>query len=263
MKCANNHEVPEGSKFCGDCGSPAAETLQKAVCTSCSAEGLSSQKFCAECAEPMAKSAEAAEAEYVEALGALDQLAQGANTLDDEVMIATTLAKSEDYDTGEPGAELSDIEVNEMVGALLKANNTIVDFQTEIGRGVMATRREVGILAKAYATIARSQKARTDELLKAFDTFGNAPKGPKARTVATIAKEVGPEAQAAEDESPKGQVLLAKCRAAMQSEKLEPNLLIKAESYVNHFPGISLSTIIANEPEFGMALHTAIGAVTQ
>lgn len=50
-KC--NAIVPEGMKFCGECGSPVEKP--KNICPSCGAEVMAGMKFCGECGQPMIK----------------------------------------------------------------------------------------------------------------------------------------------------------------------------------------------------------------
>jgi hypothetical protein len=61
--------MSDGQKFCAACGSAAEETLAKAVCGGCHAEGAGDQKFCAQCGEPLAKAAD-----FDAGMAALDDL---------------------------------------------------------------------------------------------------------------------------------------------------------------------------------------------
>lgn len=50
-KC--NNAVPQGMKFCGQCGSPVSKP--KVICTSCGAEIPDGMKFCGQCGTPIVK----------------------------------------------------------------------------------------------------------------------------------------------------------------------------------------------------------------
>lgn len=239
MKCKGDsqHDITEGHKFCGECGSPAEEPVIA------KAEGELS-------AEELAQGLDALGVIAKANAGLGDDLIDDLDDLDDPDAIDTEqLLKSELVRPGEDGT----IDALPILDLLLKANNRQASIIQALGRELRSLRQDFGVVTKAEETVSRAYIARLDQLANrlndAIETWSGLPR-PRRAQVELVHKAVqtgaGDPQGGQKDASLAGDALIAKA-VALENQGL---ILQDDAGRVAHFAnrGITLD---------GLAQHRA------
>jgi hypothetical protein len=255
MKCANDHEIPEGKKFCVECGEKPQETMAK--CAACQAEHPVGQKFCAECGETLVK---ATREELDEALAELAEFHKAKTELEETPDVADT--EQEDLLLK---AKVKADEVDPVATVLCEAHNRTIDHLIAYGADTRATRREMGelggLLRKAVSIGLRHIEGelggRLDALTERMDTWEGMPGRRRSARIAPLHKSnVGESNDPGEDDDSLAGAPLVK--AAIDAEvagKIGQGDSTQVEYWVNR--GLTMKGIKAAVPDLGFRLESA------
>lgn len=273
MKCKNGHDMDAAHKRCGECGGEPAGELAKSVTCTCGAAATGN--FCTDCGEPLAK-AELGAAELESALDTLDTLAKANANLgadltinDDDPLpelaeLEATFAKS--VDPNEP------VDAAPILHATVSGLSTVYSHERAIGGELRTARREIGIMAKAYADGLRGIQLMVKSVGDKFEAFANQRR--PARSVHQVTphdKSLAPKpAGAVETETEiGGHELMAKCQVAFQKGHITRQDLMQTETFVGLISSkggpqhAHLGTIRNEDPALASRLERGIAAITQ
>lgn len=231
--CKAKHEMPDTAKFCGECGSAAEEGgVVKAV----TAEELTG------------------------ALSALDELYKSTSALDADLDDGDD---PDDPDGDEnDGAEVDDlakavtpdadgnVDAMPVLRAMFQANNAHARRLGVVGRENRATRREVGILAKAVATVVAGVLHKLDQISspQAALVPGMAPRRATLNIVEKAIAGLDPA-----DNTPRGEALWRPAVDAELAGRLPAGSATKIQRLANE--GHTLKSIAAIDPLLGHQLQ--------
>lgn len=271
LKCSNDHEIPEGGKFCGTCGekapAPAGDTVAKAVCGECQTEQSAAHKHCAGCGQPLAKAL--GEADVLQCLTELSNFHKAQLDLSDEIEVTpgehddtqALLAKAEPDENG-----LYDARA--LIEAQVQGHNANHDLLAAIGADVRADRRGQATIAKAVETGLRFLVGELKALKERVDQWEQAPKPPRSRiaSVTPIAKAspATDRLTGQRDDSLAGDALWKACLdlETAPTPLLKSGTTTQVQYWANR--GATLATLAEVDPTLGAYVQDAFArAATQ
>ncbi len=229
--CKSNHEMAEAAKFCGECGSPAADVM-KAV----SADELDA------------------------ALDALDEVHKAASGLDDDVFFENEDPPAGDGDDGlgdltkslAPGEDGS-IDAMPVLDAIFTANNRQARGILAVARENRALRKELGTVAKSVATAVRSIHGLFAQGAAAAAAVADQPR-PRRAQVDLVQKAIpGLHPQ---DNSPRGEQLWKSAVDAEIAGKLPAGTATVVQMMAHQ--GHTLDSIEKANPTLGAQLRNNV-----
>lgn len=233
--CKAKHEMADTAKFCGECGSAAEEgNVVKAV----TAEELTG------------------------ALSALDELWKSTSALEADL----DDDPGDDPDDADDGTDIDDltksvapdadgnVDAMPVLRAMFVANNAHARRLGVVGRENRATRREVGILAKAVATVVSGVLHKLDQISPpAALVAGMAPRKAQLNIVEKAIAGLDPS-----DNTPRGEALWRPAVDAEIAGRLPQGSATMIQRLANE--GHTLKSISALNPHLG---HQLQGIFTQ
>jgi len=251
MRCKGKdaHEMSDGQKFCAACGSAAEETLAKAVCGGCHAEGAGDQKFCAHCGEPLAKAAD-----FDAGMAALEDLYTTTRQSPDELSV-------EEHSWGTPqvgdllkgqGAD-GVIDAAPVLDAVLESANRVADQVVAGNRQSVKLERALGVIAKAIVTVVRPLMAEVQSVRNEMQTQGN-QRLPRRGQVELVHKAIPDVSGDQADETPRGEFLWKSACDFETEGLLEHGDATMTQSYAN--AGHSVRTLAQENPPLARRLAT-------
>lgn len=269
MKCTENHDMPEGAKFCGECGGQAAgKEILKASCGNCQTEQIASHKHCIECGGQMASP----EADLSAALGELNAFHKARAEFKDNLEVpafdqgALDFLKAGDAGAASGGKGEEDDEDDEEVRLFLKAliagHNHSREHLTVIGNAVQQSRKDMGVFVKAVAAGMQAMANQVASIKKDFEAWKN-QRQPRKAGVTPFAKAMPEIEGGPEDESPKimNLVTVEQSVEFMKAGLLQGNDPTQLQFYAQH--GATLEGLSQADPGLANRLVGALRKRTQ
>jgi hypothetical protein len=270
LKCGNGHELLEGAKFCGECGSPAPEDAP-GKCASCAATMAKSAKFCGECG----RAAELPDGAELDAtLEDLNTFLKARTSYEDELLALPEIDDEDGVDQAMVDAVIErarvvDPETQEplgidavpVVGEFLKGQavgHTLARAHAEhLTAGMRHLFEGQGRLVKSHLAIAATLKSIRDDLAALLNT----PRGRRAVQLAPPATVGTAGAGRAALKGPTGPDLMAKAVFAARKNPalMSTEEISKLETYALG-EGWGLSQIAEIDPQLAARVDAALTA---
>lgn len=249
MNCSKQHAIPEGGKFCPECGETAPTVMAKAICAGCSTEQDGTHKHCANCGDPLVK----ADAELAGALDTMIEFAKAREALGERIEVPTgdhadtaALLAAEDADEAIP-----------FLKAFIASQNILADKLDALSNEVRTMRRESGTFAKADHGALTAIGREVHDLNSRMEIIEATPGRPRSILVHPLVKAApGTQGQQEQDTSLRGTDLVQAARQADISGKLEAGDSTLVQMYANR--GATLNVLAKAEPAVYQRLAAAI-----